>query len=66
MNIPKWVENYDDERNCENGIIVTLHYGWSFEKNEHLGVKGFDTVTEAIKGMKKKNIYTCHCNVCLK
>lgn len=33
----KHIEHWDDERNLDHGIIVTLKYGWSFYENEHQG-----------------------------
>ena len=61
----KRVQHWDDERNQQNGIIVTLHYGWSFEPFEHQSVRGFDTVTEAKKAIKFKNLFSCHCEECV-
>lgn len=61
-----WVEYWDDERNIDNGIIVTLRYGWSFESDCHEGVRGFDTVTEALEAVKRKHIYPCQCEECVK
>ncbi len=45
-----------------NGIIVTLHYGWSFEKTEHSGVRGFDSIREANAAVK--NSHPCECREC--
>lgn len=56
------VEFWDDERKIDNGIIVTLHYGWSFEPRYHEGVRGFDTVSEAKKAIA--NSFICHCPDC--
>lgn len=64
MKTPKWVQHWDDERNLGHGIIVTLHYGWSFAANEHQGVQGFDTVTDARDGVKKENLFQCKCENC--
>jgi hypothetical protein len=58
MNIPKHVAHWDDERDIGNGIIVMLHLGWSFEQS-HEGVRGFDTVTEAREGTRKKCLHRC-------
>ena len=62
---PKHIEHWDDERDIGNGIIVTLHLGWSFEQS-HEGVRGFDTVTEAREGTRKKRLYRCDddCDEC--
>ena len=56
--LPEHIEHWDDERGMGNGIIVTLHLGWSFEWT-HEGVRGFDTVTEAREGTRKKRLYRC-------
>jgi hypothetical protein len=58
----KRIEFWDDERSSDNGIIVTLHYGWSFEYKNHDGVKGFDTVKEANQAVKDS--YKCECSQC--
>ena len=58
----KRIEFWDDERIEGNGIIVTLHYGWSFEPNYHEGVRGFDTIKEANQAVK--NSYKCNCDEC--
>ena len=41
------VEFCDDERQYENGIIVTLIEGLAFEADPHCGVRGFDNFREA-------------------
>lgn len=43
----KRVQHIDDERNCGNGIIVTLARGWTFDALQDNRVAGADTVTEA-------------------
>jgi len=58
LRLPKHIECWDDERDIGNGIIVTLHLGWSFEQS-HEGVRGFDTVTEAREETRKKWLYRC-------
>lgn len=58
------IEHWDDERNIDNGIIVTLKHGWSFEYNEHQGVHGFNTITKAKEGVIDAHI--CHCDQCKK
>jgi hypothetical protein len=45
-------------------IIVTLHYGYSFEHCCHEGVKGFDTAKEAREAIK--NSWPCNCDQCKK
>lgn len=62
----KHIEHWDDERDIGNGVIVTLHYGYSFEPREHAGVRGFDTVTEAKYESALKRVYKCNCELCLK
>lgn len=62
---PKYMERVEfwdlDEPDT---IIVTLHYGWSFEPPGcgHEGVYGFDTVREAKVAIK--NSYPCDCEEC--
>lgn len=64
--IPKYarkrIEHWDDERGQGNSLIVTLHYGWSFEPNAHEGVQGFDTVREAIDAVR--TAHNCRCDEC--
>lgn len=66
MNLPKHVEEWSDERGIGNGIIVTLHYGYSFCSVDHAGVRGFDTVAEARKAITLKNLYPCRCQECVR
>ncbi len=66
MKLPKHVQFWDDERGDGNGIIVTLHYGWSFEHSQHTGVMGFDTLREARDAIKLKNVERCTCKECKK
>lgn len=54
--------DWDDERNLDNGIIVTLHYGWSFDNNEHCGLKGFDTIDDARTAVRES--VKCECKEC--
>ena len=61
-----YVEHWDDERDLDHGIIVTLRYGWSFLEHEHQGVMSFETVTEAKEAVKRKNIFPCSCEQCNK
>jgi len=55
-----WVAHCDDERDVGNSIIVTLKDGWFFDDGQGGGVKGFDTLAQALKGtgvaMVKKNL----------
>lgn len=62
--LPKHIEFWDDERNIGNGIIVTLNYGWSFYAGEHLGVAGFETITEARSKTRLKDVFPCACDKC--
>lgn len=52
----KRVAHIDDERDLDNGIIVTLqdHYYWADEPD--CGVRGFDTLKDLKEGIKAKNI----------
>lgn len=61
-----FIQNWDDERDSGNGIIVTLHYGWSFEPENcgHEGVRGFDTFEEARKMTEAKRLHPCACALC--
>lgn len=60
--LPKQVQFWDTDE--PNTIIVTLHYGYSFEPEGcgHEGVRGFDTAKEAIEAANKA--YPCHCQEC--
>lgn len=58
------IQFWDDERREGNSLIVTLHYGWSFLPDEHEGVRGFDTVTEAKLALQHS--FRCHCAECQK
>lgn len=65
MKLPRHVEHFDDERAAGNSVIVTLHYGWSFEPHAHEGVRGFDTIREALAASSKREIYQCRCDECV-
>lgn len=45
-----YVEHVDDERSLENGVIVTLKPGYTFRDDPGCGVRGFDTLREALAG----------------
>lgn len=62
MKLPKSVEHWDDERNCDNGIIITVKSGYHWIDDHGLHVKGFDTVTEARKALR--DIERCRCKLC--
>ena len=51
-----WVAFADDERNLDNGIIVTLKDGYCFADDPGCGVRGFDTAAEALKGTTRASI----------
>mgnify|MGYP001149754667 CR=1 FL=1 len=61
-NFLKRVQYWDDERNSDNGIIVTLKYGYSFEYKCHEGVRGFDNEKDAINAVKES--WVCECEEC--
>lgn len=52
----EWVMFVDDERNLDNGIIVTLKEGWEFTMDRGCGVRGFDTMSEALKETGKNYV----------
>ncbi len=52
----RWIAYIDDERNIDNGIIVTLAEGWEFVADRGCGVRGFDTLTEVNAGTKKSEV----------
>ena len=60
MNFAKtrsWIAYIDDERDLDQGIIVTLKDGWYFRDDPNCGVRGFDTVKEAREGTAKSEVY---------
>jgi hypothetical protein len=57
------IKYWDDERDIDNGLIVTLKPGWRFESvGEH--VRGFDTKREAMEEVRAAK--PCTCNQCKK
>lgn len=48
-----WIAYIDDERDLDNGIIVTLADGWDFADEPGCGVRGFDTMSEVKAGTLK-------------
>jgi hypothetical protein len=52
----KRIAHIDDERNLDNGIIVTLRAGWFFVDEPDCGVRGFDTLKELKAGVKSSNM----------
>ena len=59
------IEHWDDERTIGNSLIVTLKVGWKFSEDPMLceHVMGFDTVKEAMVGVRKSMV--CNCLQCL-
>jgi len=57
MRMPKHladrIEWWDDERGIGNSLIVTLKPGWEFADDPGCGTMGFDTVKDAIKGIRE-------------
>jgi hypothetical protein len=52
-----WIAFVDDERDLDQGIIVTLKNGWYFKDDPSCGVRGFDTIKEAKEGTLKSEVY---------
>ena len=59
--LPRQIQYWDLDE--PGSVIVTLHYGWSFENGNHEGVRGFDTEAEAIE--KSRMAYMCRCSECV-
>lgn len=57
------VEHWDDERDNDNSLIVSLKAGWRFPAVE-CHTQGFDTVRDAIDGLRESK--PCECTECLK
>ena len=60
MNFAKnrtWIAYVDDERDLDQGIIVTLKAGWYFKDDPNCGVRGFDTLKEAREGTARSEVY---------
>lgn len=51
-----WIRHIDDERSAGNSIIVVLVDGYDFADDPGCGVKGFDTVKDALVGTTKGSI----------
>lgn len=59
--LPRQIQYWDlDEPGV---VIVTLHYGWSFDSGNHEGVRGFDSEVEAIE--KSRMAFMCRCSECV-
>lgn len=46
------VQFVDDERKCGNSIIITLKAGFEFSDDPGCGVRGEDTMTEALRNVR--------------
>ncbi len=51
------VAHVDDERNLDNGIVVTLREGFYFASDPGCGVRGFDSPKEAERGTRTAQVY---------
>lgn len=51
-----WIAHIDDERDIDNGIIVTLAPGYTFNADPGCGVRGFDTMTEVRANTRKQDV----------
>jgi hypothetical protein len=52
------IEHWDDERDIDNSLIVTLKKGWRFDSvGEH--VRGFDSKREAMQEVRSAVKCTC-------
>ena len=60
--LPKKVQFWDTDE--PGTIIVTLHYGWTFDACGHEGVRGFDTAAEALREVRAAT--KCECKECVK
>ncbi|WP_427551912.1 hypothetical protein ACQE3D_25355 (plasmid) [Methylomonas sp. MS20] len=52
-----YIAHVDDERDIDNGIIVTLAKNWYFCADPGCGVRGFDNWPDALNGCKKSEVY---------
>jgi len=57
------IEEWDDEREIGNSLIVSLKPGWAFNPSEREHVRGFDTVADAMRGVRESK--PCTCEECL-
>lgn len=53
----RYVYAVDDERKDGNSIIITLKNGWFFVDEPDCGVRGFDTVADALYDLRKANVF---------
>lgn len=64
MRLPKSIEHYDDERDCGNGIIITIKAGYRWSIDDHgLHVRGYETPAEA--RAEFRDIVKCNCDLCM-
>lgn len=63
MRLPSSIEHYDDERDCGNGIIITLKSGYRWSFDDHgLHIRGYNTPSEAREEFRY--IEKCFCSRC--
>jgi len=51
-----WVAFVDDERDSGSGIMITLADGYDFADDPGCGVKGFNTLADALKGTTARSV----------
>jgi len=52
-----YVAHVDDERELGNGVIITLQDNYFFRADPGCGVRGFDSLSEALKETSSKHVY---------
>lgn len=52
-----WVAHIDDERDDGNSIIVTLDQDWVWDDEKDCGVRGFDTISQVVKGTRRDCVF---------
>lgn len=57
------IAHWDDERDCDNSLIVSLKPGWRFPTAE-CHTQGFDNVRGAVEGLRETE--PCGCEECHK
>lgn len=53
------IQFWNDEREAGNGLVVTLHHGFTFDEGSHLMVKQFDTIMAAVEAVRDAVGCTC-------
>lgn len=53
------IQFWNDERAAGNDVVVTLHYGFTFDEGSHSMVKGFKTITAAVEAVRAAVGCTC-------